>query len=179
MRRLILSAVLCAAALPVLSQSAVPEPQLPEAFFGLSDNRLVPLERETAAIHASGGGFIVAKSRAVYEIPGAKSPVRFHSGAPVVFLIRSALAQLSIDPSTQYMLRRLDSKKKDREIVFMTGHFSPVGSSSQTDFNAGQIAVSFARVGESSYQVTASSLPPGEYALSRSYGQDMFCFGVD
>ncbi len=39
--------------------------------------------------------------------------------------------------------------------------------------------ISFARYGTSSYRITATNLVPGEYALSRVYGQDVYCFGVD
>jgi hypothetical protein len=48
-----------------------------------------------------------------------------------------------------------------------------------TNLNAGQLPLAFARYGAFSYRVTASNLAPGEYALSRIYGQDVFCFGID
>lgn len=161
------------------SQSAVIEPQFSEQFVALHGGAIVPLEHATATMHAGGGGFMVASSKAAYEIANAKSNVRFKSDEPLVFVVRSPAAQTSIDPSTQYMLRRLDSKKKTREIVIMTGRFSPFGGSTQTNLGAGQLPLTFARYGESSFKVSAGALPPGEYALSRAYGQELFCFGVD
>jgi hypothetical protein len=126
-----------------------------------------------------GGGFMVASSKAAYEIPGEKSPVRFHSAPELVFVVRSSLAQTDTDPATFYVLRKLDPKKKNREIAFSTGHFTPLGGHVTTNLNAGQLPLAFARYGASSYRVTASNLAPGEYALSRIYGQDVFCFGID
>ena len=111
--------------------------------------------------------------------PGEKSPVRFHRAPELVFIVRSSLAQTDTDPATLYVLRKLDPKKKTREIAFSTGHFTPFGGHATTNLNAGQIPISFARYGTSSYRITATNLAPGEYALSRIYGQDVYCFGVD
>jgi len=122
---------------------------------------------------------MVANSKAAYEIAGTKSPVRFHSTPELAFVVRSSLSQTDVDPATLYMLRRLDSKKKSRELAFSTGRFTPLGGHATTNLNAGQVPLSFARYGASSYRVVATNLPPGEYALSRMYGQDFYCFGID
>ena len=170
----------CLVALTSFAQTTVKEPEFADTFAALSaSGDLVPLERETATIHAGGGGFIVASSKVAYEIPGEKSPVRFHSAPELVFVVRSSLAQTDTDPATFYVLRKLDPKKKNREIAFSTGHFTPLGGHVTTNLNAGQLPLAFARYGASSYRVTASNLAPGEYALSRIYGQDVFCFGID
>ena len=172
--------VVCLAALASFAQAPVKEPEFADTFAALSaSGDLVPLEHQTAAIHAGGGGFMVASSKAAYEVPGEKSPVRFHSAPELVFVVRSTLAQTDTNPATLYVLRKLDPKKKTREIAFSTGHFTPFGGHATTNLNAGQIPINFARYGTSSYRITASNLPPGEYALSRIYGQDVFCFGVD
>ena len=171
---------ICLTTLTVFAQAPVKEPEFADTFAALSaSGDLVPLEHETATIHAGGGGFIVANSKAAYEIPGEKSTVRFHSAPELVFIVRSSLAQTNIDPATLYVLRKLDPKKKTREIAFSTGHFTPFGGHSTTNLNAGQIPITFSRYGASSYRITVSNLAPGEYALSRIYGQDVFCFGVD
>jgi hypothetical protein len=170
----------CLVALTSFAQTTVKEPEFADTFAALSaSGDLVPLERETTTIHAGGGGFMVASSKAAYEIPGENSPVRFHSAPELVFVVRSSLAQTDTDPATLYVLRKLNPKKKNREIAFSTGHFTPLGGHMTTNLNAGQLPLAFARYGASSYRVTASNLAPGEYALSRIYGQDVFCFGID
>jgi hypothetical protein len=167
-------------ALTALAQAPVKEPEFADTFAALSaSGDLVPLEHETASIRAGGGGFMVASGKAAYEIPGEKSPVRFHSAPELLFVVRSSLAQTDTDPATLYVLRKLDPKKKNREIAFSTVHATPFGGHSTINLNAGQIPLAFARYGASSYRITASNLAPGEYALSRIYGQDVFCFGVD
>lgn len=171
---------ICVMALVSFAQASVKEPEFADTFAALSaSGDLIALEHETATIHAGGGGFMIASSKAAYEISGQKSPVRFHQTPELVFIVRSALAQTDTNPSTLYVLRKLDPKKKMREIAFSTGHFTPLGGHATTDLNAGQIPISFARYGASSYRITAANLAPGEYALSRAYGQDVYCFGVD
>lgn len=171
---------ICLVALVSFAQTAVKEPEFTDTFAALSaSGDLIPLEHETASIHAGGGGFMVASSKAAYDIPGRKSPVRFHSAPELVFVVRSSLAQSDANPATLYELRKLDPKKKTREIAFSTGHFTPFGGHAATNLNAGQIPISFAHYGTSSYRITAANLAPGEYALSRMYGQDFYCFGVD
>lgn len=175
-------AMLATCLVPLISfaQTTVKEPEFADTFAALSTSGdLVSLEHETATIRAGGGGFMVANGKAAYEIPGEKSPVRFHGAPELVFVVRSSLAQTDIDPATLYVLRRLDTKKKNREVAFFTGHFTPFGGHATTNLNAGQIPLTFARYGASSYRITASNLAPGEYALSRVYGQDVYCFGVD
>ena len=170
----------CLVASTALGQAPVKEPQFADTFAALSaSGELVQLEHEKATIQAGGGGFIVASSKAAYEVPGKKSPVRFHSAPELVFVVRSSLAQSDINPDTVYELRKLDPKKKNREIAFSTSHFSPFGVHVATNLNAGQLPLAFGHYGVSSYRITASNLAPGEYALSRIYGQDVFCFGVD
>jgi len=180
MNKIAMLATCCLVALTSFAQTTVKEPEFADTFAALSTSGdLVSLEHETAKIRASGGGFMVASSKAAYEIPGEKSPVRFHSAPELLFVVRSPLAQTDTDPATLYMLRRLDAKKKNREIAFSTGHFTPLGGHETTNLNAGQIPLAFARYGASSYRITASNLAPGEYALSRVYGEDVYCFGVD
>lgn len=172
--------VICLTAVASLAQAPVKEPEFADTFAALSaSSDLIPLEHQAAAIHAGGGGFMVASSKAAYEIPGEKSPVRFHRAPELVFIVRSSLARTDTDPATLYVLRKLDPKKKTREIAFSTGHFTPFGGHATTNLNAGQIPISFARYGTSSYCITATNLAPGEYALSHMYGQDVYCFGVD
>ena len=171
---------ICLMALASFAQAPVKEPEFADTFAALSaSGDLIPLEHQAATIHVGGGGFMVASSKAAYEISGDKSPVHLHRAPHLVFIVRSSLAQTDTDPATLYVLRKLDPKKKTREIAFSTGHFTPFGGHATTNLNAGQIPISFAHYGTSSYRITAANLAPGEYALSRVYGQDVYCFGVD
>lgn len=172
----ILAALLVAAA---TLTAQVPEPEFANVFVAVDGSKLVQLERETATIKAGGGGFIVAGAKAAYEVPGSKSPVRFHSGQPLDFAVRTPLAGGAVDPGGMFILRHLESKKRGREAVFMNGHFSPIGGSTTTDLSRGSVPVTFSKYGEQSIKISAGPLPPGEYALSVSYGQSLFCFGVD
>ena len=162
-----------------IAQERSPEPEFSDVFFALDAGKLVPLERQTATIHGKASGFIVMSMKASSEFPGAKSPVRFHSDQTLDLIVRSALAPSTVDPNTLYVLRKLDPKKKSRELVIMAGHASPVGASTKTDLAEGVLPVTFARYGTSSIRMTTGSLAPGEYAISRPYAQTVFCFGVD
>ena len=61
----------------------------------------------------------------------------------------------------------------------MAGHASPLGASTQTNLAQGVLPVEFAKYGDASIKLHTGPLPPGEYAVSRIYGQTVFCFGVD
>ncbi len=179
MRLLKLIAAFTLFSLVCVAQEKQPEPEFDGVFFRLDAGKLVSLEQETATIQVKGGSFFVASAKAAWVIPGRKSPVRFPSSQPLEFVVRSPLVTTAVDPNTFFVLRRLDSKKKTREIVFMTGHFSPIGGSEKTNLSEGVLPVTFSRYGKSSYEITTAPLPPGEYALSASYGQTVYCFGTD
>ena len=163
----------------VVAQVTLPEPDFADVFFRLDAGKLVPLERQTTTIQGKASGFIVMSMNASWEIPGAKSQIRFRSDQPLDFVMRTALDPSALDPSTMYLLRRLNSRKKTREIVVMVGHASPGGATMNNDPAQGALPVSFARYGASSLKMTTGPLPPGEYVLSRPYAQTVFCFGVD
>ncbi len=165
--------------LTVVAQQPASEPSTDNVFMALASGKLIPLEHQNAVLHAGGGGFMVAKSKASYEIPGPKSSVRFHAGQPMDFIVRSPLGASGIDPSTFYTLRKLDATKKEREIVIMSGTFTPFGGSSHTDLSRGSVPLTFSKYGESSLKISVASLPPGEYALSFVTPQSVYCFGVD
>jgi hypothetical protein len=171
--------ILCAVAQSPAAQETPPEPQFGDVFSRLDAGKLVSLEKETAAIEGKSGGFMVATAKAFWEIPGARSTVRFAANKPLEFVVRSPLANTAVDPSSVLYLRRMDSKKKTREIVYMTGHFSPIGGSSKTNLSEGILPLTFARYGTGSIKIVTAPLPPGEYALSVSYGQVLYCFGLD
>ncbi len=177
MQLAIIIVALCSIA--VVAQETQPEPEFADVFFRLDAGKLVPLERETAAIQGKASGFIVMSMKAAWEIPGSKSQIRFRSDQPLDFVVRTALASSVVDPSTMYLLRRLNGKKKTRELVVMVGHASPGSATMNNDPTQGALPVSFARYGASSLKMTTGPLPPGEYVLSRPYAQTVFCFGID
>jgi hypothetical protein len=148
-------------------------------FVGLDAGKLIPLERQTASIQGKASGFIVMSTKAASEFPGAKSPVRFRSNQTLDFIVRSPLASSTVDPSTLYVLRKLTTKKKSRELIIMAGHVTPLGASTKTDLAEGVLPVTFNRYGASSIKMSTRPLTPGEYAVSRLYAQTVFCFGVD
>jgi hypothetical protein len=162
-----------------VGQDTVPEPEFTNVFLRLDAGKLISLERQTASIHGKASGFIVMSTKAASEFSGAKSPVRFRSDQPLDFVVRSALASSTVDPSTLYVLRKLNSKKKSRELVIMAGHVTPIGGSTNTDLAQGVLPVTFARYGAASIKMTTGPLPSGEYAVSQIYAQTVFCFGVD
>ena len=155
------------------------EPETAEVFYGLKDGKLIPLERQMGATVSKSSGLFVMNMRSALEFAGARSSVRFHTGEPLEFVVRSELAWSDCDPNTRYLLRRLDEKKKQRELVIMTGRITPLGSSTQNTLAQGALPVEFSRYGGSSFKLRSGPLPPGEYAVSRIHVQTVFCFGVD
>lgn len=110
------SAVVALSATACFAQEAVPEPEFADVFFRLDAGKLDPLERQTAVIHGKASGFIVMSTKAASEFPGSKSPVRFRADQTLDFVVRSPLAASTVDPNTLYVLRRLNGKKKSREL---------------------------------------------------------------
>ncbi|MGA2350035.1 MAG: hypothetical protein ABSF70_06360 [Terracidiphilus sp.] len=161
------------------SKEIMPEPEFADVFFRLDTGKLIPLERQTATMQGRAGGFIVVSVKASWEIPGANSPVRFRSGRPLDFVVRTALDPSGADPATLYFLSKLDVKNKTRELVVMEGHASPGGATMNGNPAQSALPVTFSRYGDSSLKLTTGPLPPGEYALSGPYVQPIFCFGVD
>jgi hypothetical protein len=171
--------ILTLCSLAGVTQETLSEPEFADVFFRLDAGKLVPLERQTAAIQGKASGFIIMSTKAASEFPGAKSPVRFSFDQSLDFIVRSPLASSTVDPSTLYVLRKLNNKKKSRELVIMAGRVTPVGGSTKTDLAQGVLPVTFARYGTSSLKMSTAPLPPGEHAVSRLYAQTVFCFGVD
>jgi hypothetical protein len=170
---------LAAAGAVGLAQEVPPEPEFANVFFRLDAGKLVPLERQTAAVQGKASGFIVMSMKAASEFPGAKSPIRFDAGKALDFVVRSPFASSTVDPDTLYTLRKLSGKKKSRELVIMAGHVTPLGMSTNSGLAEGALPVTFARYGASSMKLTTGPLPPGEYAVSALHAQTVFCFGID
>jgi hypothetical protein len=173
---------LCVAALlatTCMGQAGAPEPEFVAVFYRLDGERLIPLERQTPTTKGGAGGFVFVSVKMAAEFPGSKSPIRFASG-PLSFVVRLMAYGAMGDPNATYILRKLEQKKSTRRLVFMSGHFSPVGGSMATNFVQGGLPVKFTKYGDGSLKMTTGALAPGEYAVSKAYpGQAVFCFGVD
>lgn len=167
----------------VFAQTSQTEPDTIDIFYALPKDQsaaLVSLERQQTTFHAKASGFMVMGLKGFSEITGKKSPVRFNAGEALEFIVRSAFAASAADPNTFYALRSLQIKKNTREIIFMTGHASPLGASTKTDPSEGAIVLEFSKYATSSYKIKTPLLKLGEYALGRAtMPQVVFCFGVD
>lgn len=152
------------------SAQDVKEPEFPDVFYALSGGQLLKLERQEATSRAKVGALMTAK--AALEIPGEASPVRLKSG--IVELVVRSPDSLKSDPGALYHIRKMESKKKSREVILGTA--SPFGAKSSTQ---SVVAFDYSKYGESSIKLSVAALPPGEYAVGRQHGQVVFCFGVD
>jgi hypothetical protein len=159
----------------------IAEPEFSGVFFGIASDKLIPLERQTATVHAGlkFGGFGGMKAASQFK-PG-KSPVRFKARNPIAFIVRSGIAGSTVDPNTIYVLRALKAGGSKRELVMLQSH-GPMGmGGADANMAEGVIAVHFEKYGANSLKMAADQpLPPGEYAVSvRQAMVDVFCFGVD
>jgi hypothetical protein len=155
------------------------EPDFEGVFFRLVAGNLIPLERQTVSINIKAKGFIVANAKAVLDIPGERSPIRFHAGERIDFVVRTSPVASTAGPAAAYHLRQFVTNKHERDATTVTEHVSPIGASVNTTNNVGLLPMAFSRYGASSYKVSAGALAPGEYAIGRANDRTVFCFGVD
>jgi hypothetical protein len=158
---------------------SVSEPEFADVFYRLDAGKLMPLERQdTGTPHVSVG----LSMKGTTELPGGKSPVRFHAGERLEFIVRSGLSATQ-DPATVYHLRALNIKKNKRELLILTTKATFFhGATAKTGAALGELPLEFTRYGAVSIKVTTAPLPPGEYAVGTNAGlpgQAVFCFGVD
>ena len=161
------------------AQAVAPEPEFSDMFYRLDGEKLVTLERQNSTMRGGASGFVYMKMKLSADFPGAKSPIRFQSGVLALIVRPLGGGYAAGDPNSMYYLRKLEQRKNARRLTMMDGHVSPVGSSISTNLIAGALPVEFTKYGEGSLKLTTGTLPPGEYAVGRAYGQAAFCFGVD
>jgi len=87
-------------AVSCLAQMATPEPEMADIFYRLDHDKLVPLERQSAAIHGNAHGFIVMSIKTASEFPGAKSSIKFNNAEQLDFVVRSVAPVTAADPNT-------------------------------------------------------------------------------
>jgi hypothetical protein len=166
MKRVLIAALLTSSA---VAQS-VKEPEFADVFYALSDSKLVNLERQESGGRVRAG---LMSAKAGLEFAGANSPVRLQGGHPLEFVVRLPDSSRT-DPASLYHVRRLQSKKKSREVVLGTASLFGAKASAGS-----LIPMEFSKYGEASVKLTIASLAPGEYAVGRQNGRVVFCFGVD
>lgn len=139
---------------------------------------LVSLERQMAARKWKTKALGFGGGRLGYELKGGKSPVRFHAGSKMEFVVRVESFNKR-SPEEILQLSTLKEKKDKRELI--TTKIGPMGTGSTTDQAAGAVAFTAHRYGDSSFKITPSSpLPAGEYAIRMTVAPGtFFCFGVD
>ncbi len=173
MKKTMIYLTMCAAAVAA-------EPQYNNSFAALdASGGLVPLEKQTATIHAGVKAFGYGGFKASTEFKPAQSPTRFKSADRTAFVVRSPLPD-TVDPNTIYVLRVLKGKSNRRELIITETRFMMIGGMNH-NLAEGVQRVTFERFGEHSLKITSDEpLPPGEYALSIRQGMlDLFCFGID
>jgi hypothetical protein len=180
MKTLLLTGLLILVGMPALSEQEIPaEPQYAGVFTRLDAGKLVPLEHQTAVAKSTNRGFIVSSMKHLLKLKGAKSSVRFHSAPTLEFLVRMDRPGL-MDPGSFYILRKLEVKQDSREMTFMSARVAPIGIFARRDLRTeGILPLEFSNYGQSSLKLTAHDLVPGEYALSRASGRQLFLFGMD
>lgn len=161
------------------AQSPPTEPEFADVFYRLVDSKLVTLERQNSSTHTNAHGFMVMSMKSSTEFPGPHSTVRFNSGEPLEFVVKSLFGQGFNDPAAIYSLRKLGEKKKVRELVMMSGKIVPFSMNTNMSQTTGSMPIDFAKYGAGSLKLASAPLPPGEYALVRIGGQSAFCFGID
>jgi hypothetical protein len=167
----ILSATLCFVA--QAQENGIKEPEFANTFMALDGDNLLPLEHQAASIHGHSA-FVTA--HADFEIEGGKSPLRLHGGE-LNFVVKAPFPN-SADPSTMYILRKLESSKKNRKLTVVKSYITPFSSGTKSNLWAGDAQLKFTPYGKESIKITAQ-LQPGEYALTLFSGPNLYCFGVD
>jgi hypothetical protein len=128
----------------------------------------------TAVTHLRGLGFGGAETHK--DIPGATSPARVKSGAPIEFVVR--VASQSADPLSYIHFFALDVSKDHRTLhVFRV---SPFGFSERRTSQLQAIPFTVAKMGSDYFRLTLiQPLPAGEYLWDNDGIPGGYCFGVD
>lgn len=136
----------------------IPEPNYAKEFFKISDNKLIPLEKNTFVI--KNKGFVSVEVLAVFN--GVRSSAVFSVNDTIKFIFKSD--NLNLNPDEYIVLIPLKTDKKNR---FYNLAEPP------------KIAAEFEKYGQSSYILSSTSpLQPGEYALYYDKSNYFFLFSV-
>jgi hypothetical protein len=154
--RLLASLFLFIAALPAQDYQG-PVPPKPDIPYLLHASNLV--ETEVKEAHQEP-----KKNETLYWVEGASSPARTPLAEPIFILRAEKLRPEKIE------MYRFESKKDRRELIL---------KDKPKKGDAAPLHLSVTKVGKDLWKIEASEvLPNGEYSLSPSGSNDVFCFQV-
>jgi hypothetical protein len=154
LRRTILALPACALCLLAQKYSG-PKPPKPDVPYLLHANNL--LETEIGQAQEAG-----RKDDITYTIAGAASPARTPLASPILLIQADKLSPERLD------LYRMDVRNGHREITF-----------SKKRSKTRPIRLSVTRLGENMYRIEVDeSLENGEYSITPSGSNQVFCFAV-
>jgi hypothetical protein len=154
LRRTILALPACALCLLAQKYSG-PKPPKPDVPYLLHANNL--LETEIGQAQEAG-----RKDDITYTIAGAASPARTPLASPILLIRADKLSPERLD------LYRMDVRNGHREITF-----------SKKRSKTRPIRLSVTRLGENMYRIEVDeSLENGEYSITPSGSNQVFCFAV-
>jgi hypothetical protein len=135
-----------------------PRPPKPDVVYLMHASNLIPTE----ATEAKEDG---KKNSTTYSVPGANSPARTPLAEPIFILESDHISAESLE------LYRMEVKNGQREVSMSSGKRSRGGPR--------PFRVSVTRLDRGLYKLEASeTLENGEYALSPSGSNKVFCFEV-
>lgn len=134
-----------------------------------------PLERITGTyrmkMHAMGFG----GASGYIEFLGTTSPVRFHAGDKIEFVVR--VASREDDPNTTIHLYSLESKSGGRILPY--ADMGTMGLTSKQSMQTFTVPFIATKYGDHFFKIIAAQpLPPGEYTLMTAGNNDGFCFSI-
>ena len=172
-------AFVAAGGLTTYSSATVPAQAGPEyvgVFEAVVGGKRLPLERQSASMEMRGKMMGLGGMEMYSKFSGGRSPVRFHSGDKVSFVVR--IASTDADPASYLFLSKMTSKKKERRAVYagqgIYGGFKVDPSGAKL-----HLPVNYRRQGRFMYLEPLVTLEPGEYMLTATGTQNAFLFGVD
>jgi hypothetical protein len=142
-----------------------------------TNGKFLELERQNvnAGVKLKALGF--GGGRSVVRFEGSRSPVRFQSGSPIRFVLRTGSSAIA-DPSSVVNMDRLTSAKDHREAT--TAKVNPMGMGAKSTAGATDVPFKATQCGRSSMCFTAATpLISGEYVITLKESKYGFLFGVD
>jgi hypothetical protein len=163
LRFALLVLVLSLSAVGWAQEGKVFEPQYSSVFYYLrSSGEALELERQTPSMIPKG-------IKALFVIPGEKSPMRLSASDEMQFVVR--VEEDFAKATATLQLLRFEVQHGERQRLVKIADLRE---------NKATLKLNAERYGSSSLKVVPSQkLAPGEYCLSRSTIMQGFCFGVD
>ncbi|MFC4197766.1 hypothetical protein, partial [Pedobacter jamesrossensis] len=127
------------------------------------ENAITPLEKQSVKIQAKAGASMyltgIGKVKSKMVIEGGSSPVKFKTGIPLTFIVKSF--DNKSDPLSIISIVKFETTKKQRKSELSSiGTFSG-GSSNNQDY----VAYKSKKYKDSSYEIRIDSVEAGEYGI--------------